>query len=233
MAAPIPGFPKRFPVRTDGRRPRRYRVVSWFCRAVFRTLFGSRLRFEGGESIPAAGPLVVAANHLSNWDPFLFGGFFPGALFALAKREIYKPAPVAWTLAGCNCIPVDRKGADRRAVRMALDVLMAKRRLLIFVEGTRSRRPGMGPAEAGAGFLVRRSGAQVLPVALWGTESALRLRPWPRRGRITVRYGEPFRVTAEGDREIAAEIAARIAALLPPEYRGVHAEAAALIGTAP
>lgn len=227
MAAPIPGFPKRFPVRSDGRRPWRYRVVSAFCRLVFGVLFGRRLRVEGAANIPDEGALIVACNHLANWDPFLFGGFFPGTLFVMAKRELFRPAPIAWVLAGCNSIPVDRNRADRRAVRIALDILGSGGRLLIFVEGTRSRRPGMRAAEPGAGFLVRRTGARVLPTAIWGTESAVRLRPWPRTGRITMRIGAPFTVTATGDQEIADEIAAHIAALLPADYRGIHAASAA------
>jgi 1-acyl-sn-glycerol-3-phosphate acyltransferase len=227
VAKPIPGFPERFPVRRDRRRPWRYRVVSALCRLVFRVLFGRRLEVRGRENIPDDGPLVIACNHLANWDPFLFGGYHPGAIFAMAKRELFRPAAAAWILAGCNCIPVDRGGADRQALRRALDILGGGRGLLIFIEGTRSRTGQMGAAEPGAGFLVRRTGARVLPTAVWGTDAAIRLLPWPRGGRIVLRYGKPFTVTATGDREIADEIGAQIAALLPPGYRGVYTAAAA------
>lgn len=224
MAEPIRGFPATFPVRTDGRRPWRYRIVSTLCRTALSTLFGPRLRFRGTGNIPADGSLLVAANHLANWDPFIFGGYFPGTMFAMAKREIYTPAVAAWILAGCNCFPVERNGADRRALRIALNLLKDNRRLLIFVEGTRARRPGMRRAEAGAGFLVRKSGAQVLPVALWGTETAMRWRPFPRRGWLTVSYGKPFTPSGTSDAEIADEIGTAIAGLLPAEYRGYYAD---------
>jgi 1-acyl-sn-glycerol-3-phosphate acyltransferase len=222
---PVPGFPDPFPVRADGRRPWRYRMVSGFWRWVLRLLLVRRLHFEGVEGVPMEGPLLVASNHISNWDPLIYGSFFPGTLFAMAKRELFRPAPVAWVLGGCNCFPVDRGSADRRALRIGLDLLRRGRRLLVFVEGTRSRHPGMGPAEAGAGFLVRRTGAPVLPVAIWGTERAF-VRTGgllPRRGHIRVRYGRPFSVSESSDREIADRIAAEVAALLPSRYRGVHA----------
>ena len=82
----------------------------------------------------------------------------------------------------------------------------------------------MGPAEAGAGFLVRRTQAPVLPVAIWGTERALRPAGGllPRRGRIRVRYGRPLTVSGRSDQEIADAIAAEVAALLPSRYRGVQ-----------
>jgi 1-acyl-sn-glycerol-3-phosphate acyltransferase len=227
VSVPVPGFPERFPVRDDGLRPWRYRLTSGLWRTILRVLFVRRLRFEGAPGIPMEGPLLVASNHISNWDGLIYGSFFPGTLFAMVKRELLRPAPLAWLLAGCNCFPVDRGSADRRALRISLDLLRRGCRLLVFIEGHRSRGGGMGPAEAGAGFLVRRTGAPVLPVAVWGTEAALR---WtggllPRRGRITVHYGRPITITGRSDREIADAIAAQVAALLPPRYRGIHGRA--------
>lgn len=227
MPVPVPGFPTRFPVRDDGRRPWRYRLTSGFVRTILRVIFVRRLHFEGQAGVPMEGPLLVASNHISNWDPLIYGSFFPGTLFAMAKRELFRPPLIAWLLAGCNCFPVDRGSADRRALRISLDLLRDRRRLLVFVEGTRSRVAGMGPAEAGAGFLVRRTGAPVLPMAVWGTERAIRRTGGllPRRGLIHVRYGRPVAVSGRTDREIADEVAAQVAALLPPRYRGVQAAA--------
>lgn len=225
MPAPVPGFPARFPVRDDGRRPWRYRIVAGIWRTILRALFARRLHLEGLAGVPLDGPLLVVSNHISNWDPLIYGAFLPGTLFAMAKRELFRPRLMAWLLAGCNCFPIDRGAADRRAMRISLDLLRARRRLLVFVEGHRSRVPGMGPAAAGAGFLVRRTGAPVLPVAIWGTERALRRTGGllPRRGHVHVRPGVPVQVRGSGDREIANAVAAHVAALLPPRYRGVHA----------
>jgi len=229
VPATVRGFPAEFPVRRDGRRPWRYRLTAGFCRTCLRVLFFRRLRFEGSAGVPLDGPLLVASNHISNWDGLILGSFFSGTLFAMVKREVFRPAPLAWLLAGCNCFPVDRGTADRRALRISLDILRGRGRLLIFVEGHRSRGGGMGPAEAGAGFLVRRTQAAVLPVAIWGTEHALvrSRRLLPRRGHLHVRYGRPLTVPKGSDQEIADAIAAGVAALLPPGYAGIHGRAAA------
>lgn len=190
-------------------------------RLALRSVLGRRrIIVEGEENIPRDGPLLVVSNHISNVDPLLFGGFFPGTLFAMAKRELFRGRLLGWFFGGCNVFPVDRGGSDRRALRTALDLLAHGRRLLIFVEGHRSRRPGMIPAQPGTGFLARRSPeVPILPVAVWGTEG---LR---RRQAVHLRCGAPFHLGAEGREEnqaAADEIAARVAALLPPEYRGVH-----------
>lgn len=228
MTSAVKGFPSTFPVRDDDRRPLRYRTASFLARLYLRVLSWRRLRIEGERNIPLGGPLLVASNHLSNLDPMLLGGHFPRTLFAMAKREMYANALAAWFLAGCNCIPVDRGGADRRAVTRALDVLRRGGRLLIFVEGTRSRDGVMHRAEAGIGFLARKSGAAILPVGISGTDRHTERRGLLRRGEIVVRYGRPFELDLSGRRDdaaIADEIAGQVAALLPEWRRGVYAGA--------
>jgi 1-acyl-sn-glycerol-3-phosphate acyltransferase len=198
---------------------------------VTRLLFRRRLRIEGLEHAGDAGPLLIASNHLSNLDPALLGGYTPGTNFAMAKRELYRNRLLTWLWAGCNCFPVDRGAADRWALRTALEVLEGGGRLIVWVEGTRAVAPGMKRAEPGVGFLVRRTGSPVLPVAVWGTERALvKGRRWIRRVPITIRYGTPFNVELDGparrDNQVVADaVALRIAALLPEEYRGVYASA--------
>jgi 1-acyl-sn-glycerol-3-phosphate acyltransferase len=214
----------------------RYRVTALSCRVVLRLIFGRRLRIEGLEKVPSGGPLLIASNHLSNLDPALMGGFTPGTNFALAKRELYRNRVLSWLWAGCNCIPVDRGAADRWALRTALQVLEKDGRLIVWVEGTRALVPGMKRAEPGVGFLVRRTEARILPVAVWGTELALvKGRRRPRRVPITLRYGPAVSIDLEGaarrDNQAAADaVAALIAALLPAEYRGVYASSPPGVG---
>ena len=217
-----------FPVRNDGRRAVRYRLVSAASRGVLRGWLGGHLHVDAMAGIPEKGPLIVAANHLSNVDPFLFGGFGPGAMFAMAKRELFGVKPVSWVLLGCNVFPVDREGADRAAVATALRLVSGGGRLLVFVEGTRAHKPGMGRAEPGVGFLVRRTGAPVLPVGIWGTERVLgRAQRLPRRAEVNVRVGEPLLPTITGrgraaDQAVADSVGRAIAELLPARYRGVY-----------
>jgi 1-acyl-sn-glycerol-3-phosphate acyltransferase len=233
----VPGFPERFPVRDDDRRPLRYHFMVALVRLCFRAVYRWRLiHFEGLENIPdAPGPLIVASNHLSNLDPLLYGGFFPRTLFAMAKKELFPNRFSAWMWAGSNTFPIDRGSADRWALRTAIDVLKRGGRLLLFIEGTRATSPGMRRAEPGVGFLIRRaapgSSIPVLPAAVWGTERALvKGKFFPQRVPLHVRFGPVFTPEVGGvrdDQAVADQVAARVAAQLPSDYRGHYAEAAA------
>ena len=108
-------------------------------------------------------------------------------------------------------------------------MLRRRGRLLIFVEGTRSRDGTMHRTEVGIAFLARRSGAAVLPVAICHSNDRSDTLDRRRRRQIVMRYGTPFRVEVTDRRDhraIADEIGERIAALLPAERRGVYGGAA-------
>ncbi len=147
----------------------------------------------------------------------------------MAKKELFRGSILSWYWSGCNVFPIDRSAPDRRALRTSLDLLNRGARLLMFVEGTRARQPGMTRAQPGVGFLVRHSGGvPVLPVALWGTERALvKGARLPQRVPLHMRFGPVFTARpAPGprpdDQAVADDIGRHIAAILPPEYRGYY-----------
>ncbi|MGH7639553.1 MAG: lysophospholipid acyltransferase family protein [Candidatus Dormibacteria bacterium] len=179
------------------------------------------LQIAGQENVPREGGLLVCSNHLSNFDTFIYAAAMPRVMHALAKSELYQNPLLRAFLLRCNCIPVRRGGADRTALRGALAVLNSGGALLLFPEGHRAGSQGLLKFAPGAGFLALRSGAVVLPCALWGTESVL--APGgvlPRRGRIWLRLGRPFQPEADEPARVSQEIRGRVAAMLPPRYRG-------------
>jgi 1-acyl-sn-glycerol-3-phosphate acyltransferase len=100
----------------------------------------------------------------------------------------------------------------------------------MFPEGTRSAGKGLSEGEPGTAFIALRTGAPIIPVAIWGTEGIKLPRDAFRfRGsRISVRFGQPFglpetkRATKEQIAAGTREIMEKIAELLPAKYRGVY-----------
>jgi 1-acyl-sn-glycerol-3-phosphate acyltransferase len=148
----------------------------------------------------------------------------------MAKEEAYKyPVwgifPSIW-----QAIPVRRGDIDRRALRMALEVLDAGELILIAPEGTRN--PTMQRGREGIAYIGYRSGAPIVPIAVSGTEGFPTLNP--RRFRqpgAVIKFGRPFRYRREARRpdrsrlrQMTDEAMYILAAMLPEERRGVYAD---------
>jgi 1-acyl-sn-glycerol-3-phosphate acyltransferase len=164
------------------------RPIGWIVdHVVYRTAVA------GKSNVPAAGPVVFAANHISFLDgPVMFGAS-PRPMHILVKKEMFKGF-IGKVLRGSGQIPVDRAG-DRTALHLGKKLLDAGRCVGILPEGTR----GSGSAESisnGVAWLALNSGATVIPVAILGTRQGNEHRdhiPTPRR-KLYVSFGEPITV---------------------------------------
>jgi 1-acyl-sn-glycerol-3-phosphate acyltransferase len=209
------------------------RIAYAVVRSVLRLalLLLTRTSVRGREHLPRAGAGIVVSNHIAAVDPGVLMAVLPRPIALMSKIEnargvlkLFIPLVGAFT--------VRRGAADRRALRLAEQVLGQGRLLCMFPEGTRSASGVLGSAHGGAALLAQRSAAPIIPVAITGTPRIfLRHFPWLGRPRVTVTVGVPFAVRSPSapaqrdDRErVTGKIMASIAALLPPELRGAHAD---------
>ena len=205
-----------------------YRLGRLLARILIPT-FG-RIEVVGRENVPPYGPLIIAPNHQSNADPGVLVYAISRPLWWMAKRQLFSNPLNAYFMRAVHVHPIDRDGRDLEALAWAQETLAADRALVLFPQGTRS--PGaLTEASDGATYIALRSGAPILPVAITGTE---RIRGVAKIAfhfqRLRVVIGEPFTLpVVEGRLERAVlhsltdQVMERIAALLPPEYRGVYA----------
>jgi 1-acyl-sn-glycerol-3-phosphate acyltransferase len=206
------------------------RLIAALCRIGLRAI--ARVHVEGLEGLPTSGPLIVAANHMSNADPPFIGGWLAPALRRrptfLAKESLFV-GPFALFFRSLGAEPVRAGGSDMGAYRVAKAVLDRGGVVAIMPEGTRSYDGVLGQPKPGVSLLATRTGAAVLPVGISGTDHLLgRGRSLPRLGSpITMRVGRPFHlvVPVGQDRRAAladadAELMRRMAGLLEPRHRG-------------
>lgn len=205
-------------------------ALDWFLTRIYVRKF----EVVGKEHIPAEGALILASNHLNNADPPMVAlAIQPRYPMFMAKQEM-----INWPILGpafriFGAFPVRRGEADLAALRAATSVIESGAILVMFPEGTRSRTGGMTKGHPGTALIALRTGAPVLPVAITGSEDLgwpwIFLKPFSVK-HIKVTIGEPFtlppvaRINNESTAEAHRTIMRRIAALLPPEYRGVYAE---------
>lgn len=152
------------------------------------------VRVHHAERFPAAGPVVVAANHIGVIDGPLLAIFAPRPVHALTKREMYA-GRLGRFLHLVGQVPLDREHTDPEAIRTSLQILAAGGAVGVFPEGTR----GDGELQtfrAGAAYLAMVSGAPVVPITFLGTrEPGGQSGSLPPRGsRIDIVVGRPFPV---------------------------------------
>lgn len=183
-------------------------------RAFFRALY--RVRVEGAEHIPTSGGYIVSLNHTHAFDPPLVGTIVPVQMMYMAKRELFRTAPLAAVLRGVGAIPITRGEPDRQAMKSCIEALRAGYPLSVFPEGTR-RLDARGRPRGGAGFLALHAGVPVLPGAI--------LAPY-RVGRpLWVRFGPPIDCAALVERDGSGhDRLERLSAYIMREIERIHAE---------
>jgi 1-acyl-sn-glycerol-3-phosphate acyltransferase len=186
-------------------KSRAYHLIGFLTVGPLRRLF--RFRSKGEENLPANGGYVLSANHMSNLDPWpLAIPLYPERQVRfMAKAEIYK-GPLKWVLDGAGAFPVHRGLGDEAALNRAIELARSGEVVAIFPEGTRrnkgskKRRPR---PRTGAARAALRAEVPLVPAAIGGTESLMKLGP------LRVAYGAPIELDDLKDMELrqAAKIA--------------------------
>jgi 1-acyl-sn-glycerol-3-phosphate acyltransferase len=166
-----------------------YALACTIARVLFYVL---GLRTEGVENLPAQGAVIVAANHVSNWDPIIVGISLNRPVHFIAKSELFTNPFLGKLLTKLNAFPVKRGTPDRRAIRQALDILENGEVLGIFPEGERKKAGKDTTAHSGIAMLALKSGAPILPVACIGSGRNL---PLGWLSPLIVRVGKPVHLT--------------------------------------
>lgn len=155
-----------------------------------------RVRIEGAENLPADGPAVLAANHLSFFDSVLLMFDLPRQVRMLGKAEYTDQRLTRWLFVGAGMIPVRREnvGDVPHALGQVQAVLEQGHAIGVFPEGTRSRDGLLHRGHCGAAHLAITTGAPLIPVGLIGTDQILPtgaafVRPFRT---ATVRIGAPI-----------------------------------------
>ena len=214
-----------------------YAFMRWLMRAITCTFLIGLFKVSGLENVPRAGPVIICPNHSATLDPPMVPAFAPrGDTWSMAKSEYFdKGGFVEWIFRRYHAFPVVRHTADRTALRTAFDILKSGHALIIYPEGTRVESGVLAEPEPGAGFIAQRAACPVVPVGLTGTRECLpKGAHWPRRTRVSITFGQPFRVLskrldgAKVTRQEAAEaIMVEIAELLPELQRGAFRDLSA------
>lgn len=185
---------------------------------------------EGVENVPEP-PYLLVTNHLGRLDvPFIYATVGGPHLVGWAAEKYERHLFFGPILRAGGVVFIQRGQVDRRALDFAVRTLRTGKSFAMSPEGTRSPNHALIRGKTGAAYLAEEADVPIVPVGLTGTESAIESWMHLRRPVITARYGPPFRLPkltkdsrTQGMRANTDEIMCRIAALLPPRYRGLYA----------
>jgi 1-acyl-sn-glycerol-3-phosphate acyltransferase len=149
-----------------------------------------RLEVRGLERLPAEGGFVLAANHVSSFDPWPLGmPLWPKRqLHFMAKVELFKPV-LGQLLLAAGAFPVRRGERDLQSIRTAVEICRRGDVVAMFPEGTR-REKGLRKRfehrpRTGSARIALTAGVPLVPAAIKGTDGLSHLQ------KLCIAYGDP------------------------------------------
>jgi len=168
-----------------------YLLIGALSYPVLKLLY--RHRSRGHDRVPVGGGYVLAANHLSNADPWPLGmALFPRRyLRFMAKSELFW-FPLRPLIGACGAFPVRRGERDQEAVDTAVRLCREGHVVVMFPEGTRRAKGLRKRHEArwrsGAARIALEAGVPLVPAGISGTDGLSRLAP------LRVVFGDPIEI---------------------------------------
>jgi 1-acyl-sn-glycerol-3-phosphate acyltransferase len=207
--------------------------------------FAWRVRTQGLDHLPEAGPAIMCPNHTSVLDSFVLPVALPRRITFVGKAEYMDSWKTRHIFPALGMIPIDRAGgsASQRALDTAAGVLERGELFGIYPEGTRSRDGVLHKGHTGPARLALRTGAPLVPVGLIGTRNIQ--PPEAKFPRVfvpcEVRIGRPIHIDRYRDRhddrlllrQITDELMYEIRSLSGQDYVDEYASKKKSDGPAP
>lgn len=185
--------------------------VGWTYRSVVATAYPfmqtmTKQERAGMEYVSASYPphdgVIIAANHMSWFDPLSIGHALWDAgrpPHFLAKDELFTMPGLSFIMKHTNQIPVYREtDSATDSIRDAIVALEHGETILIYPEGTMTRDEDfwMMTGRTGVAQLALASGAPIIPAAQWGPHQVMRpyrneFKIFPRKTMVT-HFGSPI-----------------------------------------
>jgi len=165
-----------------------------------------RIEFHGSENVPATGPVIIASNHISYYDPIIVGTGVDRDIEFMAWGKLFTIPILRNVIRFFGAFPVELTSADKSAYINAISTLFKNKALIIFPEGERSGDGKVKNFKLGIARLALKTNARIVPVTIVGAyETFSRHRLLPRPGKISVYYHKPITI----DKHEFADINAR------------------------
>lgn len=178
------------------RYAKEYHIYRWwfhlFAMAISYPYFrwSYNLKFEGRENIPEGSHFIVAANHISMFDPLLVSiGLFKPVAY-MAKKELFDDnCNLNWWIKRLGAFAVNREKPEIGTFKTVKDVLKTNWTLGIFPEGHINKTTKIENIQKGFAVIAQKSNCDILPVAIKGFEGYTKKF---HAQNIVLKFGKPI-----------------------------------------
>lgn len=171
-----------------------YFIIYFILYPFFKIFY--RVKVYGRENIPKDRSIIVAANHLSYFDPVIISLATKRPVAYMAKEELFHVPVLSQIIQLLGAFAVNREKLEIATIRSAKAVLTTKWILGIFPEGTRIKTGKIGNINKGFGFLAKSTNSEILPLGIIGSNTCC--------GKLIVRIGKPIPVPENPDDAVEA-----------------------------
>ena len=147
--------------------------------------------------IPKDEGIIVCSNHPGLRDPLFIAESIDRPLTFMSKKELFKFKPFGALIKSLGAFPVDRGNNDIAAVKTAIRLLKGNKALLMFPQGTRSKKEDNRPGKQGAVRLAILTGAKILPVGLSDNNHMFK--------KVHINIGEPIDYSSYKRQDLESE----------------------------
>jgi 1-acyl-sn-glycerol-3-phosphate acyltransferase len=160
----------------------------------------THIRVIRPENANRTGGFLLAANHISHFDPFIISSVIGRKIDWMTMAEFFRSPAVGFVLRAIDAFPADRDRANRKTIRTALERLKEGRIVGLFPEGgirdgARSLLEG-APLRPGASTLAHIAGVPILPCVIVGSDRLYSIRRWLPAARghtpVWIAFGDPI-----------------------------------------
>lgn len=196
---------------------------------VFRHMLkraGAEIEVRGLEQIPKDQPVLYVGNHRSYFDIITCYSLVPGRTGFVSKDDLARVPLLSDWMRLLGCVFLNR-GDIKEALKTILEAIhyvKSGTSIWIFPEGTRNTADNpadLMPFKEGSLKIAAKADCPVVPVAITGTRELFEQQfPRVKPGKVTVTFGEPFRIrelSEEDKRFPGAYTRQRIIAMLEGE----------------
>ncbi len=143
-----------------------------------------------GEKFDPNKNYIFAVNHRSLNDPPLLACVIKTPISFIAKRELFTNPFLGYLISLLSAIPVDRDNTGSSTIKLAKKVLAKEAwKLVVFIEGTRSKGNTLGEPNTGAIFMSRLTNTEIVPTGISYREN----------NHIVIKFATPYLVEKKTD----------------------------------